>query len=228
MARRWPTRIRRRRSSSRSAPEAESERRRRAARARADRRSTRTRRPTSKAAIERVLDVQPEAPRGAVDEGGDGLRRGPRPRNTRPPVAEALKIHPTYGEIHRIVGSITAHYYRFDEAVEHTRKAIALDRENIRAVADLGAQLMRTGDERNARRNLETAFRIDHWDVHDLQPARAARQPRAVRHHQGRRHGDPAGAGRIAGDEGTTCRSWRASRSTRSASGGSSRRRGRS
>ncbi len=80
-------------------------------------------------------------------------------------VAEALKIHPLYGEIHRIVGSITAHYYRFDEAVEHTRKAIALDRENFRAVADLGAQLMRTGDERNARRNLETAFRVDKWDV---------------------------------------------------------------
>ena len=79
-------------------------------------------------------------------------------------VAEALKIHPTYGELHRIVGMITAHYYRFDEAVEHTRKAIALDRENFRAVADLGAQLMRTGDERNARRNLETAFRIDKWD----------------------------------------------------------------
>jgi tetratricopeptide (TPR) repeat protein len=79
-------------------------------------------------------------------------------------VAQALKIHPTYGELHRIVGMITAHYYRFDEAVEHTRKAIALDRENFRAVADLGAQLMRTGDERNARRNLETAFRIDKWD----------------------------------------------------------------
>jgi len=79
-------------------------------------------------------------------------------------VAEALKIHPTYGEIHRIVGMVTAHYYRFDEAVEHTRKAIALDRENFRAIADLGAQLMRTGDERNARRNLENAFRIDKWD----------------------------------------------------------------
>src|SRR5688572_14393809 len=80
-------------------------------------------------------------------------------------VAEALKIHPTYGEVHRIVGMITAHYYRFDEAVEHTRMAIALDRENFRAIADLGKQLMRTGDERNARRNLETAFRIDKWDV---------------------------------------------------------------
>jgi tetratricopeptide (TPR) repeat protein len=80
-------------------------------------------------------------------------------------VAAALKIHPTYGEIHRIVGSITAHYYRFDEAVEHVRKAIALDRENNRAYADLGAHQMRTGDERNARRALETAFRVDPYDT---------------------------------------------------------------
>ena len=80
-------------------------------------------------------------------------------------VAAAFKIHPTYGEIHRIVGSITAHYYRFDEAAEHVRKAIALDRENNRAYADLGAHLMRTGDERNARRALETAFRVDPYDV---------------------------------------------------------------
>ena len=80
-------------------------------------------------------------------------------------IAAALRIHPSYGEIHRVVGSITARYYRFDEAVDHVRKAIALDRENIRAQADLGAHLMRTGDERNARRALETAFRVDRWDV---------------------------------------------------------------
>ena len=80
-------------------------------------------------------------------------------------VAAALKIHPTYGEIHRVVGSITAHYYRFDEAVEHVRKGIALDRDNAKAYADLGAHLMRTGDERNARRALETAFKVDPWNV---------------------------------------------------------------
>ena len=80
-------------------------------------------------------------------------------------LAAALKINPAYGEIHRIVGSVTAHYYRFDEAVDHVRKAIALDRENNRAYADLGAHLMRTGDERNARRALETAFRVDPFDT---------------------------------------------------------------
>jgi len=80
-------------------------------------------------------------------------------------VAAALQIHPTYGEIHRVVGSITAHYYRFDEAVEHVRKGIALDQANSKSYADLGAHLMRTGDERNARRALEAAFKVDPWNV---------------------------------------------------------------
>ncbi len=79
--------------------------------------------------------------------------------------AETLKIHPADGEYYRVVGSITAGYYRFDEAVEHVRRAIQVDRENWRAYADLGAHLMRTGDERGARRALETSFRQDPYDV---------------------------------------------------------------
>jgi tetratricopeptide (TPR) repeat protein len=80
-------------------------------------------------------------------------------------VAAALKINPLYGEVYRVVGAITARFYRFDEAAEQVRRGIAIDRENARAHADLGAHLMRTGDERNARRALETAFRADPFDV---------------------------------------------------------------
>jgi len=117
-----------------------------------------------KAAVDAVLAVNPKHLEALSMKAAMAYVEG-RNAEYESTVAEALKIHPTYGEIHRIVGEITAHYYRFDEAVEHTRKAIALDRENIRAVADLGTQLMRTGDERNARRNLETSFRVDKWDV---------------------------------------------------------------
>jgi tetratricopeptide (TPR) repeat protein len=117
-----------------------------------------------KAAIDKVLELNPKHLEALSMKAAMAYVEG-RDQEYQQAVAEALKINPVYGEIHRVVGSITAHYYRFDEAVEHTRKAIALDRENIRAVADLGAQLMRTGDERNARRNLETAFRVDKWDV---------------------------------------------------------------
>jgi tetratricopeptide (TPR) repeat protein len=79
--------------------------------------------------------------------------------------AEAMQIHPAYGEFYRVAGSVTAGYYRFDEAADQVRRAIQLDRENWRAYADLGTHLMRTGDERGARRALETAFRQDPYDV---------------------------------------------------------------
>ena len=116
------------------------------------------------AAIDHILEFNPKNLEALSMKAAMAYVEGRDPEYQQA-IAEALKIHPTYGEIHRVVGEVTAHYYRFDEAVDHTRRAIALDRENIRAVADLGAQLMRTGDERNARRNLETAFRIDKWDV---------------------------------------------------------------
>ena len=80
-------------------------------------------------------------------------------------VNAALKINALYGEAFRVVGEVTARYYRFEEAAEQTRRAIAIDRENPRAQADLGSHLMRTGDERNARRALEAAFRIDPYDA---------------------------------------------------------------
>ena len=117
-----------------------------------------------KAAVDKVLDVNPKHLEALAMKAAMAYVEG-RTGEYQKAVTDALTINPTYGEIHRKIGEVTAQYYRFDEAVEHTRKAIALDRDNIRAVADLGEQLMRTGDERNARRNLETAFKIDKWDV---------------------------------------------------------------
>ncbi len=76
-----------------------------------------------------------------------------------------LQLNPTYGEVFRVVGAQSARNYRFEEAAELVRRAITIDRENTRAYADLGAHLMRTGDERGARRALETAFRVDPYDV---------------------------------------------------------------
>lgn len=75
-----------------------------------------------------------------------------------------LTLHPAYGEVYRIVGAQAARNYRFEEAAELARRALTIDRENTRAYADLGAHLMRTGDERGARRALETSFRADPYD----------------------------------------------------------------
>ena len=75
------------------------------------------------------------------------------------------KINPLYGEIYRIAGDHLARAYRFDEAVKLTRQAIAVDPDNIRAHADLGMHLLRTGDEPAARRSLELAFKADPFDT---------------------------------------------------------------
>jgi tetratricopeptide (TPR) repeat protein len=80
-------------------------------------------------------------------------------------VARALAINPTYGEIYRVAGDHAARNYRFDEAVALVRKGQTLDSTSIRAYADLGVHLLRTGDEPGARQALERAFKADPYDV---------------------------------------------------------------
>ena len=80
-------------------------------------------------------------------------------------VTTALAINPRFGEIHRVVGERVAQHYRFDEAAAITRLGVALDPENARARAELGMQLMRTGDEAGAQRELDTAFGLDPYDT---------------------------------------------------------------
>ena len=46
-----------------------------------------------------------------------------------------------------------------------TRRALALAPDDPRALADLGAQLLRTGDEAEARTALDASFKIDPYDV---------------------------------------------------------------
>jgi tetratricopeptide (TPR) repeat protein len=116
------------------------------------------------AAIEKVLALNPRHLEALSMQAAMAYVEG-RTADYDSAVAAVLKINPTYGEVHRVVGSITAHYYRFDEAVEHVRKGIALDPANVKSPAELGSHLMRTGDEANARRALEAAFKVDPWNV---------------------------------------------------------------
>jgi tetratricopeptide (TPR) repeat protein len=74
---------------------------------------------------------------------------------------EILKLNPVYGDVYRTAGDHAARNYRFDEAVALTRRAVAIDRDNAQAHANLGLHLMRTGDEGAARSSLETAFKGD-------------------------------------------------------------------
>jgi cellulose synthase operon protein C len=63
--------------------------------------------------------------------------------------------------VYRVAGELASHNYRFDEAVELTRRGLALDAGNSRALGDLGMHLLRTGDEPGARAALDASFKAD-------------------------------------------------------------------
>ena len=79
-------------------------------------------------------------------------------------VARVLAINPAFGEVYRVAGDLAARNYRFDEAVALARRGMTLDPTNIRAASDLGLHLMRTGDEAEARRVLDRAFKVFPFD----------------------------------------------------------------
>jgi Tfp pilus assembly protein PilF len=87
-----------------------------------------------------------------------------KPQDFEAEVARTLAIAPNDGDVYRAAGELAAHNYRFDEAVALTRRALALDSGDARALADLGVQLLRTGDEPGARVALEASFKADPYN----------------------------------------------------------------
>ena len=114
--------------------------------------------------IDRVLDVNPSSLEGHALRGAIAYLEG-RQADFQNEIAIVRKINPSYGEAYRVAGDHAARNYRFGEASDLTRQAIAIDPDNIRAQADLGIQLLRTGDENEARASLERAFKVDPYDT---------------------------------------------------------------
>jgi tetratricopeptide (TPR) repeat protein len=88
-----------------------------------------------------------------------------KPQEFEAEVAKVLAIAPAYGAVYRAVGELLARNYRFDEAVVMTRRALALAPRDPQSLADLGAQLLRTGDEAGARQALETSYDLDAFNA---------------------------------------------------------------
>lgn len=80
-------------------------------------------------------------------------------------VAQVLAMNPRFGDVYRIAGEQAARHYRFEAAAQLARRALEIEPDNVRAQADLGLHLLRTGDEAGARRALEAAFQADPYDV---------------------------------------------------------------
>ena len=79
-------------------------------------------------------------------------------------VAAALKINPRFSGAYRVPAELAAANYRFEEAVALSRKALEIDPNDVLALSALGVQLLRTGDEAEAREVLEKSFSIDKYD----------------------------------------------------------------
>ena len=76
----------------------------------------------------------------------------------------ALKINPRFAGAYRVPAELSAANYRFEEAVALSRKALEIDPNDVRTLSALGVQLLRTGDETEARQVLEKSFSIDKYD----------------------------------------------------------------
>jgi tetratricopeptide (TPR) repeat protein len=118
------------------------------------------RRDEARASLEKALAVNPSSLEAHA------LRAGlayidDKPQDFEAEVARTLAIAPNYGEVYRVAGELASHNYRFDEAVELTRRGLALDAGNPRALGDLGMHLLRTGDEPGARAALDASFKAD-------------------------------------------------------------------
>jgi tetratricopeptide (TPR) repeat protein len=114
--------------------------------------------------IKKALEINPNSLEARALDAAIAFLEG-RPADFDRIVAEVLKINPAYGEVYRVAGDHAARNYRFDEAVDLTRRALMVDKDSTRAYGDLGMHLLRTGDEPAARRSLETAFKADPYDV---------------------------------------------------------------
>ena len=87
-----------------------------------------------------------------------------RPADLQTEAAAALRINPRFSGAYRVPAELAAANYRFEEAVVLSRKALEIDPNDARTLSALGVQLLRTGDEAEARDVLEKSFAIDKFD----------------------------------------------------------------
>jgi tetratricopeptide (TPR) repeat protein len=122
-----------------------------------------TRYPEARARIQKVLETNPSHLEARSLLGAIAYVKDDRPA-FEAEVKSVLSVNPSFGEVYRVAADLAARNYRFEQAVALTRQAIALDPSNTRAFADLGMHLMRTGEEAEARRALDRAFKVDPYD----------------------------------------------------------------
>ncbi len=80
-------------------------------------------------------------------------------------VAQVLALNPNFGEMYRILAEQSVMVRLYAEAVEFAREAIRLDPTDWDAYNVLGVNLLRIGEEAEAREVLETVYENDRFNV---------------------------------------------------------------
>ncbi len=122
------------------------------------------RRDEARASVKKALAVNASSLEARSIEGAIAILEG-RTADFQAEADAALKVNANYGDFYRVAGDQLARNYRFDEGLVQTRRALQLDPENTAARTDLGMTLLRLGEEGEAKRELETAFKADPFDV---------------------------------------------------------------
>jgi tetratricopeptide (TPR) repeat protein len=113
--------------------------------------------------LDKALEVNPSSLEARALRGAIAFVKD-KPQEFEAEAAKTLAIAPSYGDVYRVAGELAAHNYRFDEAVDLTRRALTLDGDDPRTLGDLGVHLLRTGDEPAARTALDASFKSDPYN----------------------------------------------------------------
>ncbi|MGA9882598.1 MAG: tetratricopeptide repeat protein [Candidatus Acidiferrales bacterium] len=79
--------------------------------------------------------------------------------------AKISAINPHYGQAYAIVAHHLVLNYRYEDAIAYYRKAVAADPQLWSARSDLGVNLMRLGEDDEARKQLEMCYDNDYRDA---------------------------------------------------------------
>lgn len=80
-------------------------------------------------------------------------------------VFHVLRQNPNYARVFRVVAEFAESEHRYDDTVPLLRRAVALDPDDSAVRAQLGIQLLRSGQEQEGRKQLSRAFRQDPFDL---------------------------------------------------------------
>lgn len=79
--------------------------------------------------------------------------------------AAILRLNPEYSRLYSIVGEFADWEHRYDEIVALMKEAVALDTKDAKAEAELGFNLIRSGNDADGVSALGRSFRMDKYNV---------------------------------------------------------------